>query len=194
MAGSERAGRFRTWFPRGAGTRRLKAASKVRGTNVLSQGRVACPASTRGLWCEWTHARRARAVLRCPLVETLSADELLRCLRALGDTTRLRILDLLVHPTAPRAGPVAENEPGLCLSDLEARLALSHPLVSHHVRVLRRAGLVACSRRGRWSLLRVKRGRMAELCLGLERLASLHPNLHDISLDPPRWKQDRAHA
>ena len=57
--------------------------------------------------------------------------------RALGDETRLLLLQLLT--------------PGeQCVADLMERTALGQSLVSHHLRTLRRAGLVHHRRDGRW--------------------------------------------
>lgn len=99
-------------------------------------------------------------------------EPLLGALRALAQPIRFRILQLLSSPPGPRAGPVGEREPGLCLSDLEARLGQPHALVSHHVAVLHRAGLVVRLRRGRWTLLQVNPRRLAALG---ERLVALTP-------------------
>jgi len=96
-------------------------------------------------------------------VFALPREDLLRCLRAIGDPLRLRILVLLAHPPGPRAGPLTEGEPGMCVSDLRERLGRAHPLVSHHVKVLLRAGLIRRTRRGRWSLLQLETTRVAEL-------------------------------
>ncbi len=57
--------------------------------------------------------------------------------RALGDPTRLRIVRELVHGTC-------------CVCELRDRIGVSGSLLSHHLMVLRDAGLVAASRRGRW--------------------------------------------
>lgn len=56
--------------------------------------------------------------------------------RALGDETRLRILETLT--TGER-----------CVSDLMDALGLGQSLVSHHLRALREAGLVTVRRDGR---------------------------------------------
>lgn len=61
-------------------------------------------------------------------------------LRALADPTRLEILRLL----AAQAGPV-------CVCDVVERFPLSQPTISHHLKVLREAGLVTVSRRGTWA-------------------------------------------
>ncbi|MGQ9532602.1 MAG: ArsR/SmtB family transcription factor [Desulfotomaculales bacterium] len=62
--------------------------------------------------------------------------------KALADPTRLRILGLL-----------AEQE--MCVCELMAALNLPQPLVSHHLRVLRQAGVVQDDRCGRWICYRL---------------------------------------
>ncbi|MEO7182380.1 MAG: metalloregulator ArsR/SmtB family transcription factor [Gemmatimonadaceae bacterium] len=57
--------------------------------------------------------------------------------RALGDETRLRILEMLV------AGDCS-------VSELTVGVDVGQSLMSHHLRILREAGLVADERRGRW--------------------------------------------
>ncbi len=60
--------------------------------------------------------------------------------KALGDETRLSILRLLVA----RAG-------GLCACHIEDYVKdLSQPTISHHLRLLREAGLVTAERKGTW--------------------------------------------
>jgi hypothetical protein len=58
----------------------------------------------------------------------------------------------------------------MCVSDLRARLGRAHALVSHHVQVLLRAGLIRRVRRGRWSLLQLDTARLEALG---EQIASL---------------------
>lgn len=57
--------------------------------------------------------------------------------RALGDETRLRVIGLLAE-----LGPMPVNA-------LSARVALSQPLISWHLRILRLAGLIETRRQGR---------------------------------------------
>jgi len=63
-----------------------------------------------------------------------TSDELARQLWAIGDVVRLRLLSLL--PTN------ADCDSGNNVSRLAEELGLSQPTVSHHLRVLRQAGLV----------------------------------------------------
>jgi ArsR family transcriptional regulator len=60
-------------------------------------------------------------------------------LRALGDEARLEIVARL----AAAGGPV-------CVCDLMPGLGLAQPTVSHHLRVLKEAGVVRWERRGTW--------------------------------------------
>lgn len=65
-------------------------------------------------------------------------------LRALADTTRLTIVATL----AASAGPV-------CACDLGGGVDLEQPTISHHLKVLREAGLVTAERRGTWGFYRL---------------------------------------
>ena len=62
-------------------------------------------------------------------------------LKALADPQRLRMLSILAAQPA--------GEP-LCVCDVEAAFALSQGTISHHLRVLREAGLVTVTKRGLW--------------------------------------------
>jgi ArsR family transcriptional regulator len=67
-------------------------------------------------------------------------------LRALADPTRLRILQMLGAKGRRAAGESA----GMCARDIKARVKLSQPTVSHHMKILAEAGLVTRRRRGQW--------------------------------------------
>ncbi|GEL48154.1 transcriptional regulator [Cellulomonas hominis] len=73
------------------------------------------------------------------------AVELSRTFKALGDPTRLRLLSL-----------IAAHEGGdACVCDLTEPLDLTQPTISHHLKVLREAGLVTSERRGTWVHYRI---------------------------------------
>ena len=74
-----------------------------------------------------------------PLTDS-SADRLASTFACLADPTRLRLYDLV-----RRAGSA-----GICSCDLTEPLDRSQPTVSHHLKVLREAGLVASRRDGTW--------------------------------------------
>ena len=71
--------------------------------------------------------------------------------RALGDVTRMRIVQLLATGAE------------LTVSELRARAQVSQPLMSWHLRRLRRAGIVVTTRRGREVHCTLDRSRFAEL-------------------------------
>jgi ArsR family transcriptional regulator, arsenate/arsenite/antimonite-responsive transcriptional repressor len=92
-----------------------------------------------------------------PLVtEALSEDaahDLARSFKALGDPVRLRLLSLI----AARAG--AE----VCVCELVDAFTVSGPTISHHLKVLREAGLIDSERRGTWVYYWIVPGRLAQL-------------------------------
>jgi len=71
------------------------------------------------------------------VVDSASVELRAARFRALGEPTRLRILELLSD------GPT-------CVCTLRHRTETSGPLMSHHLSVLRAAGLVTSTRHGRW--------------------------------------------
>jgi len=79
------------------------------------------------------------------------ASRLADDLRLLGDPVRLQILDLL----ASRPGEV-------CVCDLVASLPVRQPTISHHLGLLRRAGLITVRRRGLWAHYTVVRPALDE--------------------------------
>jgi len=98
-----------------------------------------------------------------PLLET-QADQDLRRLRvlyrALGDETRLRVIGLLAE-----VGPMPVNV-------LSARVGLSQPLISWHLRIMRLAGLIDTQRQGRTTICRLRTAAFEELHEAEARLVS----------------------
>jgi len=94
----------------------------------------------------------------------------LRRLRALADPTRLRILELLRKPGCCSATGVDDRAGGMCVCDLQARLELSQPTITHHLRVLRQAGLVDCRKVGLWLYCRRDERAISELGKGIAAL------------------------
>ncbi|POX60587.1 transcriptional regulator [Streptomyces sp. Ru62] len=78
-------------------------------------------------------------LVSAPLGED-QATELAKIFKALGDPVRLRLLSLI----ASRAGGE------VCVCDLTPAFELSQPTISHHLKLLRQAGLIDCERRGTW--------------------------------------------
>jgi ArsR family transcriptional regulator len=74
------------------------------------------------------------------------AGELARVFKAIGEPVRLRLLSLI----ASHAGGEA------CVCDLTGAFELSGPTISHHLKVLREAGVIDGERRGTWIYYRVR--------------------------------------
>lgn len=68
------------------------------------------------------------------------AADLATALSALADPVRLRIVSMLA----------AASNGAACGCDLEGPLGLSQPTISHHLKILREAGVIAGRKEGRW--------------------------------------------
>jgi ArsR family transcriptional regulator, arsenate/arsenite/antimonite-responsive transcriptional repressor len=75
-----------------------------------------------------------------PDVDRERAERMAQIAKALADPVRLQLVDVL----RKHAGKV-------CVCELVPLFDLSQPTVSHHLKVLRDAGLVASERRGLWA-------------------------------------------
>ena len=84
----------------------------------------------------------------------MTTERLVEVFRALADPTRLAILQLLQRRDGTRCGPVQVGERGLCVCDVEDAVGLSQAAVSHHIGILKRAGLISSQKRGRWMFYR----------------------------------------
>jgi ArsR family transcriptional regulator len=96
-------------------------------------------------------------------------EELVLVFKALGDPTRLKILDLLRSRGKSCCDLIAREERGLCACDIEEAVGLSQAAVSHHMDLLRRAGLVDAEKRGRWMFYRRNDAALAGLAEVLAR-------------------------
>ena len=87
-----------------------------------------------------------------PDVEREQALRLAAIAKALGDPVRLQLVDVL----RKHAGKV-------CVCELVPLFDVSQPTISHHLKVLRDAGIVESERRGLWSYYYVRPGALAPL-------------------------------
>ncbi len=111
-----------------------RCMSKDPVVTVLSEETACCP-----------------PLARAPLTEQ-AASELAPMFKALGDPVRLRLLSLIAA-----AGEEA------CVCDLTEAFSVGQPTVSHHLRVLREAGMVTSERRGTWVYYRLHPDVLARL-------------------------------
>ena len=87
-----------------------------------------------------------------PDVERAQAQRMARIAKALGDPVRIELVDVL----RKHAGKV-------CVCELVPLFDLAQPTISHHLKVLRDAGLVESERQGLWAYYYVLPGVLDEL-------------------------------
>ena len=75
-----------------------------------------------------------------PRLGRIERERAVEMFRALSDPTRLEIFRL-----------AAARGASLCVCEIVERFDLTQPTISHHLKVLRKAGLVTVSRRGTWA-------------------------------------------
>lgn len=97
---------------------------------MSKQGVVSEPASSVRACC----APLAEAPLAVDQAELMAWR-----FKALGDPVRLRLLSL-----------ITSSNREVCVCDLTTAFDLTQPTISHHLKVLRDAGLVDSERRGTW--------------------------------------------
>jgi ArsR family transcriptional regulator, arsenate/arsenite/antimonite-responsive transcriptional repressor len=117
---------------------------------MSNQGRACCP--TLGV------AALAEA----------ESGELAAMFKALGDPMRLRMLSLIASHPGGEA----------CVCEISATFDVSQPTISHHLKLLRSAGLLDCERRGTWVYYWVIPSALQQLSSVLhvdERLAEVSP-------------------
>ncbi len=90
-------------------------------------------------------------------ISAAEAVELAAVFKALADPVRLRILSALL---------AAEGQ--ICACDFVSVAGKAQPTVSHHLKVLREAGLVEGTRRGTWVWYAVVPSRLAEVRQALQ--------------------------
>lgn len=90
-----------------------------------------------------------------PLLAENARTALADRFKALSDPTRVAIVNRLA------------GEGEVCVCVFVDELGLSQPTISHHLRVLREAGLVESTRRGTWAFYRLIPSAVAELAAAL---------------------------
>jgi ArsR family transcriptional regulator len=91
-----------------------------------------------------------------PLLATADAAALAARFKALGDPARVAIVNRLAR------------EGNVCVCQLTGPLGLSQPTVSHHLRILREAGLIEiAAKRGTWTYYRLVPDAVNELAFAL---------------------------
>ena len=94
-------------------------------------------------------------------ISSSQRERMVAVFRALGDPTRLEIYRL-----------IAAQADAICVCDITPRFDVSQPTISHHLKILREAGLVTVSRRGVWAYYAAS---SAGLDVARKALAALAP-------------------
>ncbi|MBC7130036.1 helix-turn-helix transcriptional regulator [Candidatus Bathyarchaeota archaeon] len=84
------------------------------------------------------------------MADAEEAERKSRIFKALADTTRLRILKLLVLRE-------------MCVCELMIALGLTQPTTSHHLKILENAGLVKSRKEGKWVFYKIANPKITEL-------------------------------
>lgn len=85
---------------------------------------------------------------------------LTKYLKALADEKRLKIVTLL-------------GKRSICVCELESLVELTQPAVSHHLKILRDAGVVTDTRQGKWIFYSLNEDSYAEMLTALTVLPML---------------------
>ncbi len=99
--------------------------------------------------------------LTCTVLDEQQATAMAARLKALADPVRLRLVSLLA----------CSDTGELCACDLPDLLDRKQPTVSHHLKILTEAGLVAREQRGKWAWFRLVPDGLAELRIALGGVA-----------------------
>jgi ArsR family transcriptional regulator, arsenate/arsenite/antimonite-responsive transcriptional repressor len=80
-------------------------------------------------------------------------------LHAIADSARRRILEVLKEKSPDKNG----KDTGLNAGEIEDRLKLAQPTISHHMKILEKAGLVEVTKQGHWRWYRRNQKAIADL-------------------------------
>jgi ArsR family transcriptional regulator, arsenate/arsenite/antimonite-responsive transcriptional repressor len=134
-------------------------ASMNQGNRPATTGQAVGPANTLHRQIPGTGTTVGMAPKFVPTLNEDDAVVQARLLKALADPTRLRILSLL-----------SRHEGEVCVFEIVESFTLEQPTISHHLRILRDAGLVDCRKKGLWAYYYVRRealGRARDVIEGL---------------------------
>jgi ArsR family transcriptional regulator len=92
------------------------------------------------------------APLSAPVLSEEEAQGTADLFKALGDPARVRIVNLIATAKDP-----------LCACEFNDLLGLAQPTVSHHLKKLTEAGLLAREQRGKWAYFSLKRDAVTKL-------------------------------
>jgi ArsR family transcriptional regulator len=86
-----------------------------------------------------------------------------RTLHAIADPARRRILTVLKEHARSTQKSSPGKGMGLCAGDIEERIGLSQPTISHHMAILTKVGLVEAVKQGQWRWYRRNQSTIRQL-------------------------------
>jgi len=110
-----------------------------------------------------------------PTIGQEQAEAAATLFAALADPTRLGILNLL-----------AESRSEVCVCDITGSFKLGQPTISHHLRILKEAGMVTGDKRGKWVYYSLVAGKAEELRSILAQVLKTEPVGAALSCDKNR--------
>ncbi|HKB29365.1 MAG TPA: metalloregulator ArsR/SmtB family transcription factor [Streptosporangiaceae bacterium] len=113
-------------------------------------------------------------------VSQAEAAGLARAFKALADPVRLRLLSLIGAHAGGR-----DATQGVCVCELTGAFEVTAPTISHHLKVLREAGLIASERRGTWVYYWIVPAALERLAflLAPRSAAEIAPRVNDLPPD-----------
>jgi ArsR family transcriptional regulator, arsenate/arsenite/antimonite-responsive transcriptional repressor len=100
--------------------------------------------------------RSVRVLIR---MMPMTDKQLVLALKAVADPARVKILRLLKQKGQCSIGKGV----GMCACDVQDHVTLSQPTISHHMSILRKAGLVQAEKHGLWMWYRRNEKSLKEL-------------------------------
>ncbi len=94
-----------------------------------------------------------------PSINREQAESAATLFAALAEPSRLSILNLL-----------AASQEDVCVCDITESFKLGQPTISHHLRILKEAGLVTGDKRGKWVYYSVVKSKYMEVQTLLEQV------------------------
>jgi ArsR family transcriptional regulator len=94
-----------------------------------------------------------------PQISREQAESAAILFAALADPTRLSILNML-----------AASHAEVCVCDITGSFQLGQPTISHHLRILKEAGLVSGDKRGKWVYYSLVSAKVAEVKAMLQKV------------------------
>ena len=136
-------------YPVGRWKEKTLASNNPMGTNRSMAAVSSNQLASLGILHRQAPAGNTAVGVSPKFMPTLTEEEAVvqaRLLKALADPTRLRILSLL-----------SRHEGEVCVFEIVESFTLEQPTISHHLRILRDAGLVDCRKKGLWAYYYVRR-------------------------------------